>query len=81
MVSSVSNFMGLVKIGNDYINPMHITNIGKNEDGTTYVGYNTIVQSPNGIAPVSDRLPVNSDKFAKCVIEAMQTGKIIDVMA
>lgn len=60
---------------------IHTTHIGKNKDGTTYVSYNTVAQSPNGVAPTSDRIPVNSDKFAQCAIKAMQTGEIIDVMA
>ena len=72
---------GYVKVGNDYINPYSITHIGKNPDGTTYVGYNTVAQCPNGVGPTSDRIPVNSDKFAQCAIKAMQTGEIIDVMA
>ena len=72
---------GYIKVGNDYINPYSIIHIGKNPDGTTYVGYNTVAQSPNGVGPTSDRIPVNSDKFAQCAIKAMQTGEIIDVMA
>lgn len=72
---------GYVKIGNDYINPYNITHIGKNIDGTTYVGYNTIAQGPYGFGSTSDRIPVDSDKFAQCAIKAMQTGEIIDVMA
>ena len=72
---------GYVKVGNDYINPYSITHIGKNLDGTTYVGYDTVAQGPMGIGPISDRIPVNSDKFAQCAIKAMQTGGIIDVMA
>lgn len=72
---------GYVKVGNDYINPYSITHIGKNADGTTYVGYNTLAQGPDGIGPTSDRIPVDTDKFAKCAIKAMQTGEIIDVMA
>ena len=72
---------GYVKVGNDYINPQSITHIGKNQDGTTYVGYNTLAQGPNGIGPTSDRIPVDSDKFAECVIKAMRTGGIVDVMA
>lgn len=72
---------GYIKVGNDYINPHNITHIGKNSDGTTYVGYNTITEGPEGIAPTSDRIPVDSDKFAKSAIKAMQTGEIIDVMA
>ncbi len=35
---------GFVKVGNDYINPYNITHIGKNQDGTTYVAYNTVAQ-------------------------------------
>ena len=72
---------GYIKVGNNYINPQSITHIGRNQDGTTYVGYNTVAQSPNGIGPTSDRIPVDSDKFAKCAIKAMQTGEIVDVMA
>ena len=71
---------GYIKVGNNYINPQSITHIGRNQDGTTYVGYNTVAQSPNGIGPTSDRIPVDSDKFAKCAIKAMQTGEIVDVM-
>ena len=72
---------GYIKVGNDYINPHTITHKEKNTDGTTYVGYNTIAQGPYGVGPTSDRIPVNSDKFAQCAIKAMQTGEIIDVMA
>ena len=72
---------GYIKVGNNYINPQNITHIGRNQDGTTYVGYNTVAQSSNGIGPTSDRIPVDSDKFAKCAIKAMQTGEIVDVMA
>lgn len=72
---------GYIKVGNDYINPYNITYIGKNADGTTYVGYYTIAQGPYGVGPASDRIPVNSDKFAQCAVKAMQTGEIIDVMA
>lgn len=72
---------GYVKIGNDYINPQSITHIGKNQDGTTYVSYNTLAQGPQGIGPTSDSIPIDSDKFAKSAIKAMQTGEIIDVMA
>lgn len=72
---------GYIKVGNDYINPHNITHIGKNMDGSTYVGYNTFSQGRNGIGPTSDRIPVDSDKFAQCAIKAMQTGEIIDVMA
>lgn len=73
--------IGYIKVGNDYINPHTITHIGKNPDGTTYVGYNTIAQGPYGVGPTSDRIPVNSDKFAQCAVKAMQTGEIIDIMA
>ena len=72
---------GYIKVGNDYINPYCISHIGKNTDGTTFVGYNILAQSPDGIGPVSDRVPVDSDKFAQCAVKAMQTGEIIDVMA
>lgn len=72
---------GFIKVGNDYINPYSITHIGKNPDGTTYVGYNTIAQGIYGIGPTSDRIPVDSDKFASSAVKAMQTGEIIDVMA
>lgn len=71
---------GYVKVGNNYINPQSITHICKNQDGTTYVGYNTFAQGPNGISPLSDRIPVDTDKFAKCAVKAMQTGEILDVM-
>ena len=80
-MQQVTMSTGYVKVGNDYINPQNITHIGKNQDGTTYVGYNTVAQSPNGISPTSDRIPVDSDKFAKCAVKAMQTGEIVDVMA
>ena len=72
---------GYVKVGNDYINPQSITHICKNEDGTTYVGYNTVAQGPDGVGPTSDNIPVDTDKFVQCAIKAMQTGNIIDVMA
>ena len=72
---------GYIKVGNDYINPNNITHIGKNPDGTTIVSYNTFAQGSNGITPLADRIPVNSDKFAQCANKAMQTGQIIDVMA
>ena len=72
---------GFIKVNNDYINPYSITHIGKNEDGTAYVSYNTVAQGINGIGPVADRIPVDSDKFAQCAIKAMQTGQIVDVMA
>lgn len=70
---------GYVKVGNNYINPHIITHIGKNQDGTTYVGYNTVAQGPNGVGPTSDRIPIDTEKFAKSAIKAMQTGEIIDV--
>lgn len=72
---------GYIKVGNDYINPQNITHIGKNQDGTTYVAYNTLAQGPDGIGSTADRIPVDSDKFAQCAVKAMQTGEIIDVMA
>ena len=72
---------GLVKVGNSYINPQYITHIIPNKNGTTYVGYSTIAQGPNGIGPTSDTMPVNADKFAKCAVKAMQTGEIIDLTA
>ena len=72
---------GYIKVGNDYINPHSITHICKNQDGTTYVGYITLAQGFNGIGPTSDRIPVDTDKFAKCAVKAMQTGEIVDVMA
>ena len=72
---------GYVKVGANYINPHDITHIGKNPDGTTYVGYKTVAQGPWGIGPTSDNIPIDSDKFAKCAIKAMQTGEIVDVMA
>ena len=70
---------GLLKVGNDYINPNYITHIGKNDDNTTYVGYSVIAQGQNGMGPLSDRIPVDSDKFAQCLNKAMQTGQIVDV--
>jgi hypothetical protein len=72
---------GYIKIGNSYINPHTITHIGKNADGTTYVGYNILAQGPAGIGPTSDRIGVDSDKFAQCAIKAMQTGEIVDYQA
>ncbi len=72
---------GYIKVGNDYINPYNIAHIGRNSDNTTCVTYNVVAQGPNGIGPSSDRIPVNSDKFAQCAVKAMQTGEIIDVMA
>lgn len=72
---------GYIKVNNNYINPRCINVIGKNQDGSTYVAYNTVAQGPMGIAPVSDNIPVDSDKFAQCAIKAMQTGEIVDVMA
>lgn len=81
MTSPISNSTGYLKVGSHYINPQSITHIAKNEDGTTYVAYNTVAQGPDGIGPTSDRIPVDTEKFAKCAIKAMQTGEIIDVMA
>ncbi|MBQ2611472.1 hypothetical protein IJF81_03675 [bacterium] len=72
---------GYVKVGNDYINPNYITHIGKNSDNTTYVGYSVVAQGKMGMTPLSDKIPVDSDKFAQCAIKAMQTGEIVDVMA
>ncbi|MBR2524947.1 hypothetical protein IKE67_00625 [bacterium] len=72
---------GYLKVGNDYINPHNIAHIAKGKDGKTFVGYNTFVQSPFGVIPMSDRIDVDTDKFAKCAVKAMQTGEIIDVMA
>lgn len=72
---------GFIKVGDNYINPHNITHIGKNKDGSTYVGYNILAQSPWGIGPTSDRLQVDTDKFAKCAVKAMQTGEIVDVLA
>ena len=75
------NSTGFVKVGNNYINPHTITHICKNPDGTTFVGYNILAQGPMGIGPTSDRIAVNTDKFAKSAIKAMKTGKIVDVFA
>lgn len=72
---------GYIKVGDNYINPHNITHIAKNQDGTTYVGYNMIAQGPFGFGPTSDRIAVDTDKFAKCAIKAMQTGEIVDIMA
>ncbi len=71
---------GLIKINNDYLNPTNIVHIGKNSDGTTCVTYNTLASGPNGIAPTSDNIPVDSDKLARCAVKAMNTGEIVDVM-
>jgi len=72
---------GYIKVGDNYINPHNITHISKNKNGTTYVGYNILAQGPMGIGPTADNIPVDSDKFAKSAIKAMQTGEIIDVFA
>lgn len=81
MTTAINNSTGYIKVGSDYINPQNISHICKNPDGTTYVGYNILAQGPNGIGPLADRIPVDSDKFANCAVKAMQTGEIIDVMA
>ena len=67
-------------IGQGLLKPMFTITV-KNPDGTTFVSYNTFAQGPNGITPLADRIPVNSDKFAQCANKAMQTGQIVDVMA
>ena len=71
---------GLVKVGNSYINPYYITHIANNNDGTTYVGYSTVAQGPNGVAPTEDRIPVDTVRIAQCAVKAMQPGEIIDIM-
>ena len=75
------NSTGYVKIGDNYINPHTITHIAKNQNGSTFVSYNTMAQGPMGIAPTSDNIPVNTDKFVQCAVKAMQTGEIVDVWA
>ena len=72
---------GFVKVGENYINPYHITHVCKNENGTTFVGYDLYAQGPLGIGPTADNIPVDCNKFAKCAVKAMQTGEIVDVMA
>ena len=72
---------GYIKVGENYINPHNITHIAQNQDGTTYVAYKTMAQGPTGFGPTSDRIAVDSAKFAQCAVKAMQTGEIIDIMA
>ena len=74
------NSTGFVKAGDQYINPAYITRIVKKTDHTTLVEYSVTEDTgAHGIHHLSDCIRVDGDKFAQCAVQAMQTGKIVDV--